>query len=122
MPEKSGISESEWKVMEALWQQPGASLSQVVDALSATGWSYSTIKTLLGRLVAKGHVTAQRQGKNYNYFPGSENDCRAEAAHNFLSRVFGGSVSALVASLAKQENLSEQEKTELQNLINNMEE
>lgn len=40
--------------MEVVWRCPGASLHQIVAALEGSGWSYSTIKTLVGRLVNKG--------------------------------------------------------------------
>ena len=54
MPEKTVISENERKVMEVLWKQPGSSLAQAAKALQGTGRTYSTIKTLQGRLAAKG--------------------------------------------------------------------
>lgn len=54
------ISSAEWKVMEILWAQPEISFSILTKQLEHSGWSASTIKTLLRRLVDKGFVTADK--------------------------------------------------------------
>ena len=54
------ISESEWKVIEVLWKKPNSNVSDIVNSLESTGWSYSTVKTMLHRLVNKGFVKVDR--------------------------------------------------------------
>jgi BlaI family penicillinase repressor len=53
---KHSISDSEWKIIEILWKYPNSTVSDIVKSLEHTGWSYSTIKTMLNRLVDKGFV------------------------------------------------------------------
>lgn len=112
------ISEGEWKVMEVLWRRPDATLNQIVSDLSQTGWSYSTIKTLLGRLVNKGLVTADRTvGNSFRYTAAADSGaCRIREIRHFLSRVFDGSVSMMVAALARESHLSQEEQEQLERL------
>ena len=51
--EGAALSDAEWRVMQALWDRGPCRARVVLDELEAeTGWSYSTVKTLLARLVA----------------------------------------------------------------------
>ena len=51
------ISDSEWKVMEILWEKGTATQSEVMDALTE-GWNKNTVYTFLSRLEHKGLVVA----------------------------------------------------------------
>ena len=55
---KVQLSDAEWKVMHAVWALRGAvTVRQVHEHLDAeTGWAYSTVKTLMERLVEKQHA------------------------------------------------------------------
>lgn len=120
----NSISEAEWEVMEVLWRQPDSSLSDVVEQLEHTKWSYSTIKTLLRRLVEKKFVEVDKSVPNSFRYRAAveEQDCRAREAKNFLQRVFDGSVSMFVSTLAKTSELTKEEEEELMQIIKKMEE
>ena len=51
------ISDSEWKVMEILWEKGAATQSEVMDVLTE-GWNKNTVYTFLSRLEHKGLVAA----------------------------------------------------------------
>ena len=61
------ISEAEAVVMEVLWQQAPRSADDVVAALAHRDWAEPTIKTLLNRLLTKGAIAAERDGRRYLY-------------------------------------------------------
>ena len=62
------ISEAESQVMEVLWQRHPQAADEVISALSArTDWAEPTIKTLLNRLLRKGAIQADRDGRRYLY-------------------------------------------------------
>lgn len=112
------ISESEWAVMETIWNEPPRTLQDVLSSLKHTGWSTTTIQTYLARLVKKGALTTQRQGKGYLYYPAvAEDDCRLAESRNFLNRVYNGSLSQMVKGFVKSGSLSEDEISELKKLI-----
>ncbi|WZL82413.1 BlaI/MecI/CopY family transcriptional regulator [Vallitaleaceae bacterium 9-2] len=112
------ISPSEWKVMEILWQQPGALAAEIVEALEETAWQEKTIKTLINRLVKKGNVRFEKDGKAYRYFPVTEREViRAKESQDFIQRIFGGSVKAFMTNMIKAEALSEEEISDLKRLL-----
>ena len=112
------ISESEWAVMKTIWNEPPRTLQDVLSSLKHTDWSTTTIQTYLARLVKKGALTTQRQGKGYLYYPAvSEEDCRHAESRNFLNRVYNGSLSQMVKGFVKSGSLSEDELSELKKLI-----
>ncbi len=121
MQNKLNISESEWHILEVLWKHPHSMMSDIVAALPDTSWQYSTIRTLTTRLVEKGYLHAEKEGKYYRYTAAvTEEDCRRAAAQNVLTRVFGGSVSALVSCLANGKSVSKEEQAALEAIIEQM--
>ncbi len=112
-------SESEMQVLAALWDeapQTAAELAQRVG--EANGWTQATVKTLLARLVQKGAVTAEADGRRYLYSPAIERaDAVAEESQRFVDRLFGGRVSPLIAHLAEREALSDADIAEIEALL-----
>jgi BlaI family penicillinase repressor len=112
------VSRSEWKIMEVLWQQPGALATEIVQALRESDWQEKTIKTLINRLVKKGIVRFEKEGKAYRYFPILEREAvRAEESKDFIERIFGGSVQAFMTNMIKNDALSDEEIKELKRLL-----
>ncbi|MFZ5725523.1 BlaI/MecI/CopY family transcriptional regulator [Sphingopyxis sp. FD7] len=112
-------SESEMQVLSALWDeapQTAADLAQRVGA--ANGWTQATVKTLLARLVQKGAVTAEADGRRYLYRPAIERaEAVGEESQRFVDRLFGGRVSPLIAHLADREALSDADIAEIEALL-----
>ena len=116
------ISESEWIVMKIIWDDAPKTLPEILSSLKHTSWSTTTIQTYLARLVKKGALTTERQGKGYLYYPAlSETDCQIAESRNFLSRVYDGSLSKMVKGFVKSGNLSAEELKELKMLIKEQE-
>lgn len=112
------ISESEWIVMKSIWNDPPKTLQDILSSLRNTNWSTTTIQTYLARLVKKGVLTTERQGKGYLYYPAvSESKCQLAESRSFLERVYNGSLSQMVKGFVKSGNLSADEMEELKKLI-----
>ncbi len=112
------ISESEWQVMKIVWDQAPKTLQDILACLDHSGWSTTTIQTYLARLVKKGALKTERQGKGYLYYPAvSENECQLAESKTFLNRVFDGSLARMVSGFVKSGNLSDHELQALKKLI-----
>lgn len=116
------IADSEWKVMEVVWKEPGITIGRIRFALESSGWSYSTIKTLVLRLVKKNMLRAEdsEQGKRY-YAEVSERESKIHETRNFLDKIFEGSVKRMVSNLVTESSLSEKDAEELLKLVDKME-
>ena len=113
------ISEAEHAVMEALWDASPRSAADVCDAVcEARGWSMPTVKTLLSRLVAKGAVATEPEGRKFLYSPVLERaDYVGGESRRLVDRLFGGRAAPLFAHLAENEALTEQDLSELETLL-----
>lgn len=113
------ISNAEWEVMAVVWQRRRVAASDVVAALAdRTGWHARTIKTMLSRLVKKGALNFEREGKRYLYRPRvSRQQCIREESASFLQRVFGGQVEALLEHFVENAQLSPEQYDELRRLL-----
>lgn len=116
------ISESEWKIMRALWDHPPLPLGEIIAMIGPeNGWNGNTVRTLLVRLVEKGAAKAEKQGRNYLYSASAkEAECVMRETEHFLGKIFNGSPARLFAALSSSGKLSEQDCREIEELIQEM--
>lgn len=115
-----GISEAEARVMEVLWRAPAPVVAeQIVVALAETErWQAATVKTLLNRLLKKGAIAAQKDGRRFLYRAVLEREqWLARESDSMLQRLFGGRLAPLVAHFGNQQKLSPGDIAELRKLI-----
>jgi BlaI family transcriptional regulator, penicillinase repressor len=117
------IADAEWMVMKLLWERSPRTAAEVQGALEPqTGWKPATVKTLLSRLVEKRAVTYTKEGKQFLYTPlVAEGDCVRAESRSFLDRVFGGSLTPMVAHMVEGRQLSKREVSELRKLLDEAE-
>ncbi|WP_037492194.1 BlaI/MecI/CopY family transcriptional regulator [Sphingobium indicum] len=113
------ISEAELVVMEALWEQSPLTANDVADRVTAArDWSAQTVKTLLSRLMAKDVIAADQDGRRFLYRPMvAREDYVASESGRLVNRLFGGRISPLVAQLASQDQLTDDDIAELEAIL-----
>jgi BlaI family penicillinase repressor len=113
------VSSAEGIVMEALWRkQPLSAEDVVADVAAAQGWTEATVKTLLNRLLSKGAIAAEKDGRRYLYRPVlKREDYVSEESTSLIDRLFEGRVSSLVTHFSEREKLSADDVAELKRLI-----
>lgn len=117
------LNDSEWAVLNVLWEGGGMALGPVVAALQpATGWSRNTVHTYLTRMEGKGLVAIDRSSDPHRYAANlSREDCAAGARKRLLDGVYRGSAGDLVAAFLTEETISPQERDRLRKLLDEME-
>jgi BlaI family transcriptional regulator, penicillinase repressor len=113
------ISEAEHAVMEVLWRESPLGAAEVAERVDPSrGWSDRTVKTMLSRLLAKGVLAHQEEGRRYLYRPTvSRDDFIARESGRLIERMFGGRVTPLVAHLAERDMLSRKDIEEIEALL-----
>ena len=112
------ISDSEWKVMEILWEKGAATQSEVMDALEEN-WNKNTVYTFLSRLEHKSLVAAEGSPKRYAAIIGRE-ECVRQEEESFLNKVYHGSAGQLVAAFVGEGRLTEKDRAMLKQLLEEM--
>ena len=113
------ISEAESVVMDVLWRRHPLGAEDVVAELAdSRHWQEATIKTLLNRLLNKGAIAAERDGRRYLYSPLLKREAWVlEESRGLLDRLFDGRVAPLVAHFSEQRKLSRKDIAELRGAI-----
>ena len=113
------ISDAESIVMEVLWQRSPRGAEEVVAELAREhDWQEATIKTLLNRLLNKGAIHAEKDGRRYLYSPVlKREDWVHGQSRSLVDRLFGGRVAPLVAHFSEKGRLSKRDIAELKRLI-----
>jgi BlaI family penicillinase repressor len=123
MSENIPISEAESVVMKVLWQRHPMTADDIVaELVGRQDWQESTIKTLLNRLLKKGALRAEQQGRRYLYAPVlQQEEWQLSESAGMLARLFDGRVAPLVAHFSKHRKLTKNDIAELKRLIDEME-
>ncbi len=113
------ISDAEHAVMEVLWDESPLAAQDVVERVAPErGWSANTVKTLLGRLLAKNVIAADEDGRRYQYRPlVARGDYVEGESRRLIDRLFGGKLTPLVAHLAERDALTDQDIAEIEALL-----
>lgn len=117
------ISEAESAVMEVLWQRSPRTSEEVFAALAGRqDWQEATVKTLLNRLLNKGAIEAEKDGRRYLYTPTlRREDWVMGESESLLARLFDGRVAPLVAHFSEHRKLSAADIAELRRLVDSLE-
>ena len=106
------ISDAELEVMEVLWASAEPlTATDVAERIPAgRDWSLPTIKTMLSRLTAKGAIRFREEGRRYLYSAAIARDSYVgKESRRFVDQLFGGRLSPLVARLAEEDALDEED-------------
>lgn len=110
------LPDAELEIMRVVWSNPTPiSTSDVREILEKDRpWSVGALQTLLNRLIDRGFLKGEMQGKSKTYVPlVSESDYLVTESKSFLKRIGGGSVTKLVTSLYDSNTISDKDLEEL---------
>lgn len=114
------ISDTEWEIMRVVWAHHPITANEIVEHLSKSDptWHPVTAKTLLNRLVKKGALGYDQDGRAYVYRPlVEERDCVSVETNSFLDRVFAGSLKTMVSHFVEEKKLSDKQLEELRRFL-----
>lgn len=114
------ISDAELEVMEVLWSSADPlTATEVADRIPAErGWSLATVKTMLSRLSAKGAIGFSEEGRRYLYSATIARDSYVgRESRRFVDQLFGGRLSPLVARLAEEQALDEDDIAAIEKIL-----
>ncbi|MBN1779682.1 BlaI/MecI/CopY family transcriptional regulator [bacterium] len=116
------LSDAEWQLMNALWAGYPATARDIMDRLDGqVQWAYTTVKTMLSRLVVKKAMAEEKKGNTSVYTPlVSQSGARNSALKILVDKVLGGTVEPLMHYLVEERKLSPAEREKLLWMLQNM--
>jgi len=109
------LTEAEWQIMNALWQNQPATTRQIVNRLPKdVNWAYTTVKTMLTRLAEKKVVKESKNG-NVAFYESvlSRQKARRSALKSLVNQAFDGAFEPLMHFLLEDRKLSNKQRTQL---------
>ena len=105
--------------MEVVWKRSPISTNDITDFLKPKKhWTLATVSTLLKRLVDRGALLQELDGKRYLYFPRvSVEECVTAATESFLERVMGRAPPASIMKLVQTSQLTKQDIAQLRSIL-----
>jgi BlaI family penicillinase repressor len=95
------LTPAEWSVIKAVWDNEPCTAPTIQENLfSGTAWTYSTVRTIMDRMVTKGLLAAEKN-RNLTYYRSAvtrEQAQRSELLHA-LKNAFNGALTPMVQCL-----------------------
>jgi BlaI family transcriptional regulator, penicillinase repressor len=115
------ILDSEWSIMRVVWRlEPCAAPTVQEELAEERGWAYTTIKTMMDRMVKKGLLETQRMRNLYLYSASvSEVQARRNEIMRAVKRAFDGTVTPMMQFLIENDELTEKDYQKLEKMIKN---
>ncbi len=113
------LTEAEWTIIKAIWATEPCTATAIQERLhQKTQWSYSTVRTIMDRMVVKRLLTAQKSGKVtlFHSTVTQEQAQRGELLYA-LKNAFNGALTPMVQCLLNSENISAKDLAELEAMI-----
>ena len=115
------LTHAEWQIMNSLWEKHPATARDIMSRLPKdVKWAYTTLKTMLSRLVEKEAVSEQKQSNTSVYEPlVSQRKARLSAFRLLLDQSFNGAMGPLMHFMLQEQELNDKQKKELIEILKN---
>jgi BlaI family penicillinase repressor len=113
------LTEAEWTIIKAVWDNEPCDAPAIQEKLlKKTGWTYSTVRTLMDRMTAKKLLTAEKIS-NQTLYRSVVTPAQAQRSELLyaLKHAFNGALTPMVQCLIESRDLSMEELTKLETLI-----
>jgi BlaI family penicillinase repressor len=118
-PKSETLTAQELEIMKVIWKRGPATVREVYDALrERRSIAYTTVQTMMNILETKGHLKKELGEKAQVYAPVRPQQAVVRSmVRDFVNRVFDGSARPLLVHLLKEKGLTDQERRQLQRLL-----
>ncbi len=119
MGKNISLNNSEWKVMDCLWNKEPQTIMQLVRELQeSAGWNKSTTTTVVRRMEQKQCLRYENGDKSRLYYPMlKREDVALFEAESVLEKAFNGNIGVMVNALMSRNKLSKEEILELKEIL-----
>ena len=120
MPKKEiELTEAEWTIIKAVWEHEPCTAPAIQQSLERqTAWTYSTVRTLMDRMVGKGLLAAIKE-RNVTLYSSAITKAQAQRSELLyaLRNAFNGALTPMVQCLIESKDFNAEELAQLESLI-----
>ncbi len=118
---KAELTTGEWTIMQAVWENEPCAAPTVQELIEEkTGWSYSTVKTMMDRMVDKELLVTKRIRNLILYSSAvTRKDAQSGEILRTMKRAFDGALTPMMQFMLNSQSLSSEEVRQLEQMIKN---
>lgn len=113
------LTGTEWTIIKAIWESEPCTAPDIQQRLKKeTAWTYSTVRTLMDRMVTKGLLKAKKE-RNVTLYSSTVTRAQAQRGELLyaLKNAFNGALTPMVQCLMETRDLNAEELAQLDALI-----
>jgi len=113
------LTKGEWAIIQAVWDNEPCAAPTVQEVLETQkNWTYSTVKTMMDRMVTKGLLSTERI-RNLILYRSSITRTEAQKGEilRTVKRAFDGALTPMMQFMLDNNELSRQQLAELETMI-----
>ena len=113
------LTESEWVIIKAIWETEPCTAPAIQEMVfEQTRWTYSTVRTLMDRMVVKGVLKAHKEGK-LTIYSSIVTQAQAQRGELFyaLKHAFNGALTPMVQCLLENHEINRDDLEKLEAMI-----
>ncbi len=113
------LTEAEWTIIKSVWENEPCAAPTIQEKLfKRTEWTYSTVRTVMDRMVAKGLLTAEKV-RNLTLYRSAVTRTQAQRGELLyaLKNAFDGALTPMLQCLLDTKGVSRDELDRLKQLI-----
>ncbi|MBN2182236.1 MAG: BlaI/MecI/CopY family transcriptional regulator [Sedimentisphaerales bacterium] len=116
---KFELTDGEWTIFQVLWENSPRSAPDVQEEIQKNkNWAYSTVKTTMDRMVAKGLLKTQRLRNLILYSPAiTRKQAQSGEIMRTVKRAFNGAMTPMMQFMLDNNNLPQEQLKQLEELI-----
>jgi BlaI family penicillinase repressor len=113
------LTEAECSIIKAVWETESCTAPAIQEKLlKPMGWSYSTVRTMMDRMVAKGVLKARKEGK-LTIYQSAVTQAQAQRGELVyaLKHAFNGALTPMVQCLLESNDVGAEELAKIEEMI-----
>src|ERR1041385_3287381 len=113
------LTRAEWTIIKLVWENEPCTAPEIQQKLEkSTGWTYSTVRTLMDRMAVKGLLSSDKTVHPTIYRSAiAREQAQATELLYALKHAFNGALTPMVQCLLEAGKVSAEELNELESLI-----
>ena len=114
MDRQQTVTQSEWHIMELLWESPRTLMELVTILAQQQQWAKSTVTTMVRRMDTKGLITFQTRGRTKIFTPAvSREEVALRETNSLLDKAYQGSIGLMISAMVHRNALTQEDIDEL---------
>lgn len=112
------LSESELSIMMKIWEEDSPLyLDEIIELLEEYNWAESTVRNFLSRIIDKGYLKTEKDGRKNVYIPLVSQDYINKKSKGIIERLYDNSVKKFIVELYESNSIDNDDLLELKKYL-----